>query len=94
MLTHTFNIGEYAKGGVISVNIKGNNITIIGREWDYSKGMSKKSDQSKAKEFIRCTINSNDLECRQKLDAILMLLTTLYYTREIFNWIEDQIKIN
>ena len=41
MNVKTFKIGEYAKGGIITVEIKGwsnSHIAVIGKEWDMSKG--------------------------------------------------------
>jgi hypothetical protein len=34
----TFKIGEYAKGGVITAEVQGKVVTIIGKEWDTSQG--------------------------------------------------------
>jgi hypothetical protein len=53
MATKTFKIGEYAKGGIITVEITGKVIVVIGKEWDFSTGSRRSSDQSNAKEFTR-----------------------------------------
>ena len=37
MATKTWKLGEICKGGIITVETKGNIVTIIGKEWDYSK---------------------------------------------------------
>lgn len=42
MATKTFKIGEYCKGGIITVETKGSTVHIIAKEWDYSQGTRKK----------------------------------------------------
>jgi hypothetical protein len=94
----TWKIGEYAKGGVISVEIdstfrNGNVITIIGKEWDSSQGYKKNSNQSNAKEFIRTTIHSSyDSDAERKMFRFLNELTTSYYVGNIIEWIKTKIK--
>jgi hypothetical protein len=96
--TKTWKIGEYAKGGVISVEISktfryGNVITIIGKEWDTSKGYKKTSNQSNAKEFTRITINSSyDSNVEDKMFYFLIELTTAHYTNIITDWINSKLK--
>jgi hypothetical protein len=97
--TKTWKLGEYAKGGVISVEVNktfryGNVITIIGKEWDYSKGTNKNSNQNNAKEFIRSIILSNDSEAERKMFFFLTDLTTAYYADNVIQWIKSKIKIN
>ena len=93
----TWKIGEYAKGGVISVEIdstfrNGNVITIIGKEWDSSQGYKKNSNQSNAKEFIRTTIHSSyDSDAERKMFIFLTDLTTAYYADNIIEWIKTKI---
>ena len=94
----TFKIGEYAKGGVITVEIKGKFITIIGKEWDFSTGSRKSSNQSNAEEFCRTEIrltsgNYFNNSYRQILDY-LCDLTTSYYSDQIMKWIEGKAKVN
>lgn len=91
--TKTFKIGEYAKGGIIQVKIQGKVITVIGKEWDYSKGSNKGSDQSNAKEFTRGTIISTDENAYRKLYEFISDLTTSYYTDEIIKWIQSKTKL-
>ena len=66
MKTKTFKIGEYCKGGIITVEIKGKQIDVIAKDWDYSKGTMKSSDQSNAKEFDRLTVNADDETVRRE----------------------------
>jgi len=94
----TWKIGEYSKGGVISVEIEstfrnGNVINIIGKEWDYSKGTNKNSNQNNAKEFTRITIHSSyDSDAERKMFFFLNELTTSYYVGNIIEWIKTKIK--
>jgi hypothetical protein len=95
--TKTWKIGEYAKGGVISVEIQstfrnGNVVTIIGKEWDSSQGYKKNSNQSNAKEFVRTTIHSSyDSDAERKMFRFLNELTTSYYVGNIIEWIKSKI---
>jgi hypothetical protein len=93
MTTKTFKIGEYAKGGVITVEIHGKIITVIGKDWDFSTGSRRSSDQSKAKEFTRGTADATDEGVRRKLYEFLSDLTTHYYTEKIIEWIESKVKL-
>ena len=93
MATKTFKIGEYAKGGVITAEVKGKVITVIGKEWDYSKGSRKSSDQSNAKEFTRGTVLANEQDAEWKLSNFLCDLTTSYYADEIIKWVKTKVKI-
>jgi len=93
MATKTFKIGEYAKGGVITAEVKGKVITVIGKEWDFSKGSRKSSDQSNAKEFTRGTVLANEQDAEWKLSNFLCDLTTSYYADEIIKWIKTKVKI-
>jgi hypothetical protein len=83
----TWKIGEYSKGGVITVEING-------KEWDSSQGYSKGSNQSNAKEFTRRTILSNERYSENKMFFFLNDLTTGYYADNIIQWIKSKIQIN
>ena len=89
----TFKIGEYAKGGIIQVVIEGNNITVIGKDWDMSKGTRKGSDQSGAKEFTRGNFVATDHNVKRQLDEFIIDLTTSYYTDTIVKWIESKVEL-
>jgi len=94
--TKTWKIGEYCKGGIITVEINGKQIDVIGKEWDFSAGSKKSSNQSKAKEFTRLTINlvSTFLsaDASNKCEWFLGDLTTSYYADEIMTWIKTKLK--
>jgi hypothetical protein len=89
----TFKIGEYAKGGVITVEVKGNLITVIGKDWDFSTGSRKSSDQSNAQEFERTTIDATSDSAYRRLIERLEDLTTSYYAGEIYKWVATKVNI-
>jgi hypothetical protein len=94
--TKTWKIGEYCKGGVITVEISGKEINIIGKEWDFSTGSRKSSNQSNAKEWTRLTINLSatylSADASNKCEWFLFDLTTSYWTDEIMNWIKTKLQ--
>jgi len=91
--TKTWKLGEVAQGGVITAEVNGKLITIIGKEWDFSKGSRKSSDQSNAKEFTRGTVLSNEQDAEWKLFNYLSDLSTSYYADEIIKWVKSKVKI-
>jgi len=91
--TKTWKLGEVAQGGVITVEITGKIIQVIGKEWDFSTGSRKSSDQSKAKEFTRGTVLANELDAEWKLSKFLCDLSTSYYADEIIKWIKSKVKV-
>lgn len=95
--TKTWKIGEYCKGGIISVEITGKVIHIIGKEWDTSTGYNKSSNQSNAKEWTRLTIMLTATylseDAYYKCSDFLNDLTTSYYADEIIKWIESKFKM-
>jgi hypothetical protein len=93
MANKTFKIGEYAKGGVITVEITGKVIVVIGKEWDYAAGSGRGSSQKNAKEFTRGTTIANEEGCYRKLSIFLEDLTTYYWAGEIIKWIESKVEI-
>jgi len=94
MATKTWKIGEYCKGGIITAETTAKRITIIGKDWDFSKGSNRGSDQSGAKEWTRESVNLTDRNARIVLDDFLNDLTTSYYAGEILDWIESKTKLS
>ena len=92
MKKKTFKIGEYCKGGVITVEITGKVIVVIGKEWDFSTGSKRSSNQDNAKEFTRGTVLANDREVERKLFMFLTDLTTAYYADEVIKWIKSKVE--
>ena len=92
--TKTWKIGEYCKGGIITVEVKGNQIDIIGKEWDMSTGTRRSSNQSNAKEFTRETVDATYSSAERRCDNFLCDLTTSYYAGQVMEWIKEQVKFN
>lgn len=93
MATKTFKIGEYARGGIITVETKGDTVIIIGKDWDHSAGTRKSSDQSNAKEFTRETIQADQDGAERKMLDFLCDLTTSYYADQVMTWIKTKVKV-
>lgn len=94
MATKTFKIGEYCKGGVITIETTKTQVKVIAKEWDYSKGSSKGSDQSKAKEWNRLEVNLSSSDAESKVNWFLFDLTSSYYTDVILDWIKTKVEFN
>ena len=92
MISKTFNIGEYAQGGVITIEIENNTVAIIMKEWDHSKGDNKTSDQSGAKEFNRCEADVSSRGAYDKLDVFLNDMTTCYYADLLLTWVKSKVR--
>lgn len=93
MSTKTFKIGEYAKGGVITVEITGKLIVIIGKEWDFSTGSRRSSNQSNAKEFTRGSCMADEYNAYRKIEDFLNDLTTCGHADKIIDWIKTKVTI-
>ena len=91
MATKTFKIGEYCKGGVITIETTKTQVKVIAKDWDFSAGSKKGSDQSKAKEFTRLEVMTDEPDARSKIDWFLFDLTTSYYADEVMKWIESKV---
>lgn len=94
MASKTFKIGEYCKGGIITVEINNKIVSIIGKEWDMKAGTRKNSDQSGAKEWTRLSVVVTETTARRKLDNFLNDLTSSYYADTIIKWIETKVELN
>ena len=94
MATKTFKIGENCRGGIITVETKGNTIVVIGKEWDYSQGSRRGSNQKNAKEWTRLEVDAEDSNSFRELSNFLLDLTTSYYTDEVMKFIESKTKLN
>jgi len=93
MATKTWKIGECCQGGIITVEIKGKVIAVIGKEWDFSKGSRKSSDQSGAKEFTRGTTIATEQYAENKIENFLTDLATSYHAGVILKWIKTKVKL-
>jgi len=103
MTTKTWKIGEYALGGVITVKINENTITVIGKDWDISQGTGRGSNQSKAKEFYRNEFIADSMNenwysggmpgWEYQLNLALQYLTTDYYAGKIVDWVKYKLEV-
>ena len=93
MAKKTFKIGEVCIGGIIEVQTNLKTVTIINKEWDYSKGSNKGSSQVNAKELTRCVVEIANKNAYQEAQRYLQELTTSYYTEQILEWCEDNSKL-
>ena len=89
--TKTWKLGEICQGGVVTVEVKGQAITIIAKEWDYSKGSNKGSDQSGAKEFDRLELEANEYNAARKVLEYLQNLMHSWAADEIEKWIRGEV---
>jgi hypothetical protein len=92
MAEKTWKIGESAKGGVITARATKTQFTIIGKEWDFSKGSGRGSNQSNAKPFTQRTFGLT-AEDERNAEMFLNNLTTSYYTDQIMDWIKTKVYI-
>lgn len=93
MATKTWRLGEVCRGGVITIETTKTQVKVIAKEWDTSKGFSKGSDQSQAKEWNRLEVNIAEKDSRSKIDWFLSDLTTYYWADEILKWIETKVDL-
>jgi len=99
MASKTFKIGEYCIGGIITVDITKNKVTIINKDWDFSQGSRRSSNQSNAKELSRIEVvvpQGDDVfnNDKQKMAIFDYLhdLTTAYYADQVMKFIKTKIK--
>ena len=92
MSSKTWKLGEVCKGGVITVEATAKKVTIIAKEWDFSQGSSKGSNQSNAKEWNRLEVSTSSSDAESKLDWFLFDLTTSYHADKIMEWIKSKTK--
>jgi len=94
MAKKTWKLGEVCRGGVITVETKNNLIKVIGKDWDYSQGTKKGSNQSNAKEWTRLEVDAEVSDADRQLSMFINDLTTSYHTDNIMKWIESKTKLN
>lgn len=87
MRTKTFKIGERCQGGIITIEKTKDTVAVIGKQWDFSKGTRKSSDQSGAKEFTRKTYGTLDPNYKVKVWSFLLDLTDSYHADQIMKYI-------
>lgn len=99
MASKTFKIGESCVGGIITVDITKNKVTVINKDWDMSQGTRRSSNQSNAKELSRIEVVvpqgvdvfNNDKQFNA-INDYLHELTTAYYADQVMKFIKTKIK--
>ena len=82
MATKTWKIGEYCKGGIITIETTKTQVKVICKEW------------CDKKEWNRFEVNLSNSDAESKLDWFLFELTTSYYVGEIMDWIRTKVTFN
>lgn len=93
MATKTWKIGEVCEGGIITVEGNSKKVAVIVKEWDTSQGYSRSGNQSKAKEFKRLEVDSNDEDAYRKLEWFISEVSTSYWASTIMDWVEANCKL-
>lgn len=93
----TWKIGECCRGGIISVDVKKSEVVLYLKDWDFSKGSNRGSDQSNAKVLEKISISrviewSDANSVYNKIEEILNDWTTSYYADQITTWIKEATK--
>jgi len=91
MAKKTWKLGEVCRGGIITVETKGQQVAVIGKEWDFEAGSNRGSNQSNAKEWTRLEKSADDSDFVRSVDNFLHDLTTSYYAGQILEWIEANV---
>ena len=93
MKTKTFKIGEWCNGGIITVEIRGKVISVINKQWDFSQGTRRSSNQTNAEEIERGTILVNEDGAERKIENYISDLSTSYWADQILKWIKSKVKL-
>jgi len=91
MATKTWKLGEIARGGIITAEVKGSKVTIIGKDWDMSAGTKRGSCQKNAEEWTRVEIDVVSSFSFSQLYDFLTDLTSSYYANKIIEWVETKL---
>ena len=89
MATKTWKLGEICKGGIITVETKGNNVAIIGKEWNHENG-GRRSQQKNNKEWTRLEINAEDNGASREISDFLHDLTHSWAVDKIMKFIDEK----
>ena len=93
MATKTFKIGESCAGGIITVQTGTDKVTVIQKQWDYSQGSNKGSNQKNAEELDRVEVKGSEgNDARRKVENFLWDITTDYYKSQVMAFIESKVK--
>ncbi len=90
-MTHTWKIGEYCAGGIITAVTNNKQIILIQKDWDMSKGTRRSSDQKNAEELDRLTVEIDNSNRYRVMYEWLTTITTSYYADEVIKWVESKV---
>lgn len=91
--TKTWKIGEYSTNGIITVTVNKNIVTVINKEWDYSAGCSRKSNQSNARVLDEHEFDCSFSSAKREISNRLHSYTTSYWADIIEKWIRTKVTI-
>jgi hypothetical protein len=90
MPTKTWKIGEYCAGGIITAEVKGDKVALIGKQWDHAAG-GRKSSQKNNKEWCRREVDTKDQNAKEWATQFLNELTTHYYAEKVMDWVATKV---
>ena len=76
----TFKIGEYAKGGIVTVQITGKVIIVKALDWN-----------TKA-QIMSGSVTSDERNAQWKLNDFLNDITSSYYADKVLSWIKSKVQ--
>ena len=91
MATKTWKLGEVCNGGIITVETSETKINVIIKEWDFSMGSTRSSNQSKAKELYRKEVSFDNSEAYNEVMNFLYEQTTSYHSDKVMAWIQENV---
>jgi hypothetical protein len=94
MATKTWKLGEVCRGGVITVTTTKNTVLVQAKEWDFSAGSNRGSNQSNAEELYRKTFSLSNRDAERNILWYLGEETTSYYADKILDWVKTKVKFN
>ena len=80
MASKTFKIGEYCKGGILTIETTKTQVKVICKEWSTSK------------EWNRLEVDLSRTDAESTIDWFLFDLTTSYYVGNILDWIKTKVE--
>ena len=89
----TWKIGERCRGGIITAETTAKKVAIIGKDWDFSKGTKRGSDQSQAKEWTRLEVQVDEDNAERKIRNFIEDLCDYYHADMIVEWIETKVEL-
>jgi hypothetical protein len=94
MATKTWKIGECCVGGIITANVTGKTVEVQIKDWDFSKGSRRSSDQSQAQVLHSAKVKATDAQSESTLLDYLCENTTSYHADQVIDWIKTKVTLN